>query len=154
MRRRDIASFVALIAVIISVAGCTDGDFGYVEGTVTIDGKPVEKALIGFYPPGGRGSVGTTDSEGHYSLQYTAQQKGASIGTHKVTITTAMQEITADSYAEYDKPAPGEVREDVPGRKELLDRSYQNRKKTPLTATVIAGTNPPINFDLKSKGKK
>lgn len=151
MRRRDIASFVALTALCIVCVGCGDGDFGYVEGTVTVDGKPVERALIGFYPAGGRGSVGTTDSEGHYSLQYTAAQKGASIGSHKVTITTEIQEVTADSYSEYDQPAAGEVRENIPGRKELLDRSYQDRRKTPLTATVVAGSNPPIDFALESK---
>jgi hypothetical protein len=148
MTRRDIASFAALAVACITLAGCSEGgDFGYVEGTITLDGKPVDKALIGFYPTGGRGSVGTTDSDGHYELQYTGSQKGASVGSHKVTITTAIEEVTANAYRREDEPAPVAT----PGRKELLDKSYQDRRTTPLTATVKPGTNPPIDFDLKSE---
>ena len=152
MRRRDICSLAVLTVFCFASLGCgSGGDFGYVEGTVTLDGKPLENALIGFYPEGGRGSIGSTDSEGHYSLQYTANQKGASVGNHKVTISTAVEEASANSYAEYDEPAPSEVREDIAARKEMLDRSYQDRRRTPLTATVKPGNNPPIDFDLTSE---
>ena len=151
MRRRDIAFSATIIGFCIAFAGCGGGgNFGEVEGTVTLDGNPLPNALIGFYPEGGRASVGSTDSEGHYVLQYTGKQKGASVGSHKVTISTAIEEVTADSYSEYDEPAPGEVREEIAGRNEMLDKSYQDWRTTPLTATVKAGNNPPIDFSLES----
>jgi hypothetical protein len=147
MRRCDIGFFAALALSCIALAGCGGGgDFGYVEGNITLDGEPLPNALVGFYPTGGRGSIGSTDSEGHYSLQYTANQKGASVGTHKVTISTAIEAVEAKVYER-----TGERQEAVAGRKEMLDASYQDRQKTPLSATVEPGSNPPINFDLTSE---
>jgi hypothetical protein len=147
MKRRAITSFAALSVLCIAFTGCGGGgDFGYVEGTVTLDGAPLPNALIGFYPTGGRGSIGSTDSEGHYSLRYTANQKGASVGSHKVTISTAIEEVKAGVYER-----TGEKREAVAGRKEMLDKKYQDRQRTPLTATVKPGNNPPIDFNLTSE---
>jgi hypothetical protein len=148
MRHSDVVKLAFLFVLNVACIGCSGGgDFGYVEGTVTLDGEPIENALIGFYPTEGRGSIGSTDSEGHYSLRYTASQKGASIGNHRVTVSTFIQEVKARANPR----DPDQVVEAVAGRKELLDKSYQDRKNTPLTATVVPGTNPPINFDLKSK---
>ena len=149
--RPDIASFAALATLCILLTGCpASGDFGYVEGTVTIDGKPVDKATIGFYPQGGRGSIGSTDSEGHYELLYTSSQKGASVGEHRVTIKTAVKAFDPADQPEYMIGLDDTPQEAVAARKSLLDKSYEDRKKTPLTATVVPGNNPPINFDLKS----
>ena len=153
--RPDIASFAALATLCIVLTGCpASGDFGYVEGTVTIDGEPVEKATVGFYPQGGRGSIGATDSDGHYELRYTSSQKGASVGEHKVTIKTAVKAFDPANQPEYMIGLEDTPQEKVAARKSLLDKSYEARRTTPLTATVVPGNNPAINFDLESKKKK
>ena len=148
MTRLKKAFFAATFILSLALAGCSgSGDFGYVEGTVTIDGKPVSEATVGFYPSGSRGSVGVTDSEGHYELRYGGTQKGAIIGTHKVTISTALagSNKVKIEYLDADEAGGNEV-----ARKEVLDESYLDRKTTPLTATVVAGKNPPIDFELNS----
>lgn len=70
---------------------------GTVQGTVTLDSHPLADATVMFYPETGRASVGTTDAEGHYELQYTAEVPGAKIGSHVVKITTI--EDSAESGA-------------------------------------------------------
>ena len=149
--RLKFSEFAALSALCIALTGCpASGDFGYVDGTVTIDDNPVEGATIGFYPQGGRGSIGVTDSEGHYELLYTNSQKGAFVGEHKVTIATARQAFDPADRPEYEIELDDTPQEAVAARKAMLDKSYEDRKTTPLTATVVPGKNPPINFDLKS----
>ncbi|QDS93005.1 hypothetical protein FF011L_17600 [Roseimaritima multifibrata] len=125
-----------LAALVLS--GCGDGvDNSAVSGTVTLDGAPLEGAVVEFQPTDGRSSVGVTDAEGNYTLQLTASISGAIIGDHKVTITTAR----AASGGEGSDPL-------VEAREELLPAKYN--EATELTETVESGSNT-INFDLQSK---
>lgn len=120
------------------LSGCGDGvDNSAVSGTVTLDGAPLEGAIVEFQPTTGRASVGVSDAEGNYTLALTASISGAIIGDHKVTITTAQ----APSGGEGNEPL-------VEGRKELLPAKYNTA--TELTAKVESGSNT-IDFDLQSK---
>ena len=122
--------------------GCTGGDkdLGLVEGLVSIDGQPADKATIRFYPSNGsRGSFGVTDGEGRYELVYTVGKDGAKIGQHKVTIST---KLTPDYSMETRKQI-------APGRKESLPKKYYDRRQTELTANVASGSNE-IDFDLST----
>lgn len=60
-----------------------------VTGTVVDpDGNPIERAELTFTPEGGgRGSVGSTDANGRYTLLYTSSQNGAIPGKHSVSIS-------------------------------------------------------------------
>lgn len=64
-----------------------------VHGTVTFNGQPLDAAMVRFNPvaPGQRSSLGVTDKEGRYKLTYLRDIKGASLGQHKVQITTASE---------------------------------------------------------------
>jgi hypothetical protein len=86
----------ALVVTLVGMAGCGRGDpppleLGTVTGTVTLDGKPLPRAVVKFTPSidGGRTSVGVTDVAGRYALEYTATTKGANVGVHEVRISTA-----------------------------------------------------------------
>lgn len=75
---------------------------------------------------------------------------GASLGAHKVTITTQVwSEPTR-------KPAAGQTARDVTeaatgeSRSELLPERYRSRKATILTADIESGKNI-FDFDLESK---
>ena len=129
---------LVLCTLLISFLGCNkgSGNIGTVEGVVTLDGKPVDRATITFYPASGRSSGGYTDENGHYSLVYTRSEKGAVIGEHQVTISTELE-------ADYMGGANTEQRD------ESMPRRYLDRRKTDLTGTVEAGSNA-INFELKS----
>lgn len=86
-----LASMFVLLA--ITCIGCGGGggsdqpDLGTVEGTVTIDEKPLSGAIVIFTPDEGRASTGLTDDDGYYELDYVHNEKGAKLGNHTITLT-------------------------------------------------------------------
>ena len=92
----EVFRYVCIVAVCVSIAdvsGCSRGDrppLGTVHGRVTLDGKPLARAHIGFSPEtGGRTSTGVTDAAGNYELTYLREIMGAKVGVHTVRISTA-----------------------------------------------------------------
>ena len=119
------------LASLLLAAGCGRSDrpdLGTVQGTVTLDGKPLAGALVVFTPSGpGRSASDLTDAAGRYELTYLRDIAGATLGPHVVIITTATEER---------------------GGREILPPRYH--EKTELSATVAPGSNT-IDFPLKSK---
>jgi len=67
-----------------------------IDGTVTLDGAPLEGASVTFTPSeGGRPGSGTTDSSGKFTLTTYEAGDGAVLGQHKVTVVK-MAEGAAD----------------------------------------------------------
>ena len=91
--RMLISGMRLIVAVLLPLAiGCGESgaDLGSVEGTVTLDGQPLVKAMVDFQPmdDAERSSYdGQTDEAGHYVLHATASQKGAEPGDYTVHIT-------------------------------------------------------------------
>jgi hypothetical protein len=87
------AGTLVLLLGIAILPGCGKGDrppLGTVHGRITLDGKPLSGARIGFVPKeAGRESSGITDAEGNYELKYLRDAMGAKVGGHKVSISTA-----------------------------------------------------------------
>ena len=126
---------------LLLLAGCGGGgdqpELGEVEGTVTLGGTPLAGATVMFQPDTGRPSIGITDSEGHYTLNYKEDVPGAVVGKHTVSITT---------YQEGDPGAVDPAQQK--SRKEEVPAEYN--VKTTLIKEVKADDNEPINFDLKA----
>src|SRR3954447_24357237 len=82
------------IAAIVCLAGCNDGRPTRVpvSGVVTIDGTPLAKAFVVFYPPIGRSSNARTDSDGRFQLRCFEDGDGALLGVHQVSVI-AVHEI-------------------------------------------------------------
>ena len=95
------------ILLLLSIGCGGDSNIGKVEGVVSLDGEPLKRALVCFYPTDGRASAGQTDEEGHYELQYIRNVKGAVVGPHKVTISTYIDReddpLPANSVAKEEK---------------------------------------------------
>lgn len=85
---RQCLALVILILVPLLVGCGGDDRFASVEGTVTIDGTPVEGVEIIFDAdfPGGSPSVGFTDANGYYRAMFTPTQPGAMVGPHRIRI--------------------------------------------------------------------
>ncbi len=98
-----------------------------------MDGAPLSGVEVSFAPAEGRASQGITDSEGKYELIYIGKTKGAKLGSHKVYITT---------------PIEDESDPDAQMIKEVVPAKYN--KNTTLTTMVEPGKNP-IDFKLDSK---
>lgn len=132
MNKQTLFTLVVL-STTLSFFGC-GSDLVSVTGTVTLDGKPLEGATVTFRPQEGesdRPSAGVTDASGKYELKYTATEKGAKKGKHRVEISTA------SNSEEESKP-------------ETLPTSYNVNSE--LTADVTSGANV-IDFKLDSKAK-
>lgn len=139
-------------------AGCAKGskerqfDLTPVSGTVTLDGKPLADADVGFAfqgvpPEGFFGSAARTDSQGRYELQ-TGAKKGAVAGSYRVTVSriVAPSGVTLNPEEGLDLgqlSASGEVSQTVPVK-------YTNVGTTDLTTAVEKSKSDGYNFDLKT----
>ncbi len=137
---RSIAQ-ISCVSLIMSLAvGCGPGgpEIARVEGTVTMDSKPLPAAIIMFVPEGGRPSVCETDANGKYVLEFSGGRKGSIPGKNRVEINNGRL-----AYEKDGKNFPA-VKESVP--------AIYNRLTT-LEFNVEPGKNNVANFDLKSGGK-
>jgi hypothetical protein len=120
-------------ALVPLLVGCSNDQVGQVTGTVTVDGKPVEKGSISFFPADGKGSdAGETIENGTYTV------KNVPVGAAKVKIR--VPKVTGKKKL-YDTP-------ESPYR-ETLSESLPNRynDKTELSFDVKPGKNEK-NFEL------
>jgi len=90
-------SFLALIVC----TGCGGGNpnLSRVTGTVTLDGQPLAEAEVTFTPTGAEGgsATGVTDANGKYELAYSADSRGAWIGTCEVSISKIVGALDKES---------------------------------------------------------
>lgn len=81
---------LALVLLALAITGCGRRDLpqlGKVQGTVTLDGKPIPNAAVGFYPlSGGRQALAIIDQDGHYDLTFVDGVSGAKTGMNEVTV--------------------------------------------------------------------
>ncbi|QDU10816.1 carboxypeptidase-like regulatory domain-containing protein [Gimesia aquarii] len=129
------------MCVLLFFSGCSDSGpkVARVTGTVMMDGSPLADAIVSFEPTGpGRPSIGNTDANGYYRLQYTTDLDGALLGTHTVRIST--KQFVYNEDVGDDRPRP----ERVPPKYNI---------ESSLNAIVESGGSE-IDFDLNSDGFK
>jgi len=154
-------SFAALL-VAWSFTGC-GGAKGpkveYVEGVVTLDGKPLEGASVGYSPvtpSQGLPAGGKTDASGRYRLTAVRGGKpggGTAVGDYGVMITKS--EIIPP-----DEPVPpprlGGPPPDTIRIRSVIPEAYGEKATSGLQVTVKPGrnTSPEFSFELDSKKPK
>lgn len=135
MSRQAILPGLLFVATVLLSAGCgphSDApELGEVTGIVTKNGSPAPNTRLEFQPDAGRPSVGRTDAEGRYTLQYTADATGAKIGPHRVRL---IQEFPPANAAADDEGTPKATPTAPP-------------VTVPTPVTVEAGENT-LNFNL------
>ncbi|GHT25891.1 hypothetical protein FACS18942_02060 [Planctomycetales bacterium] len=149
--------FVIFCLSFVLLSGCGPQSrvpINYVEGIVTLDGKPAAGAAVIFVPPdensGFEGAAGTADEDGRFKMSSIngLPEKGAMEGEYKVVFSLTV-------FKKLDKP----VWDDTQGKKvsekyvNVIPLIYQNPDTTPLSATVVKGKNK-IDFALESSPKK
>ena len=130
---RALRCFAPILGCLL-LTGCgSDDDLARVKGKVTLNGQPLEGAVVKFQPtaPGGSASFGTTDADGRYELMSTFNTPGAIPGEHVVSIGTGGTDFDEEGY---------EIE-----RQERVPAEYNSQ--TELKRTVEPGTNT-IDFDL------
>lgn len=137
MKERWHAMFMVAMA---SCFGCGGNGvpMGQVEGTVTLDGQPVEKAVIRFTSEGARGARGMVIDGEITDLTSFAVGDGAPVGEHRVTVQES-----------YGQVGGGRANSAAMRPVTKLPKQYSNIMRTPLTADVASGSNE-FTFELES----
>ncbi len=134
-----------MVALCCSFAGCGESlSVAPVKGKVLLDGKPLNKILVEFWPETiGPRSFAETDSEGNFELKTDdGLHDGAVVGAHRVTLTDAA--VLGDKFL----GRAAEQTDMTQGRKPRISIQLANVDTTPLKQTIVAGkTN---EFELQA----
>lgn len=140
---RFLAGVFATVAVAAAVTGCGSSD-GFprqpVRGTVTLDGKPLEKGMITFTPTGApEPIVSAVVADGVFEL---ARSDGPVPGAHRVDVWSPRP--TGKKVRDTDNRGQlvEEVRESIPARYNL---------RSELTAQVQSGKSNTFDFPLQGE---
>ncbi|BBO33087.1 hypothetical protein [Lacipirellula parvula] len=128
---------VQLGIVAILLIGC-GGKPSQVSGTVTLDGKAIERGMVGFTPAnGGMRASGVIESDGTYSLT-TNRDSGLEPGEYMVTVVSREPGPPATTGP----PAPGPY---------ITPQHYAAEATSGLKFTVERGSNK-IDLALTTAG--
>lgn len=126
------------LCLVVAVAGCGPGDNRQpLAGSVTLDGKPLEKGVITLFPQGAGSTAGCEILAGKYSLD---TQTGATPGKYRVEILA----FRPTGKSEYDV----DQKKQVSLEEQYLPSRYNNDSE--LQAEVVAGGKNVFDFGLKS----
>jgi hypothetical protein len=130
---RYLGFFIA--AALLLNAGCGGSDWGYLEGTVRVNGQPVGPGTITFEPTVGdkAGAVASFGEDGKYEVRSAGRKEGAAVGEYRVAIYGG-----------------GNFGEEVSGPRppSKIPPRYGDPATSDLTATIEPGTKT-VDFDLQ-----
>lgn len=144
---------VLVLLVALGSGGC--GHRGpvvaHVDGTVVLDGKPVEGATVSFTPAGADGlpAFGKTDAGGRFHLTSTRggrQDAGAVVGSYAVAVSKSEYDLQGKPPPANDDYSAVPVRHHVPP-------AYGTAATSGLRADVKPGSNS-VRFELTSSADK
>lgn len=155
MVRWMIATLSAGLA--LTCGGCGSG-MSPVTGVVTVDGKPLAKAMISLQPVGkGRPATGMTDDAGRFSLDTLTPGDGVSAGEYKVVILVPQLPKSASSE---DKPLPGALAGNDPAKNAAAFRpgvavtsSPANDLLQKVPAKYRAASSSPLTVKVPAAGE-
>jgi hypothetical protein len=122
------------------ISGCADKNWGYVTGTVTLNGQPIGPGSLMFEPDDATGVTSTSaiahfGEDGKFELHSAGNRKGAPVGKYNVMVQGGGKEDFGDERVDPNKKSP------IPGK-------YLNHRLSGLTAEIKAGSQT-IDFPLE-----
>ncbi|MCC9642130.1 carboxypeptidase-like regulatory domain-containing protein [Rhodopirellula sp. JC740] len=162
MSMKNILNMIAVLSIaatsVVSMTGCgpsAQADYASIglvpiTGTVTLDGQPVEGAVVQFVAPDTTFSYGTTDAEGHYEMKFNSEVMGVPPGDKivRISTTTSTGEVDTEG-ADDDDDAPRRRKKKTRDPNEKIPAAYNEDSQ--IKATVSAG-QVVYDFALKSDG--
>ncbi len=139
------------------LVGCSGSDRQPVQGTVTLDGEPLEGAAISFTPAeGGRPASGNTDAQGKFTLGSFTANDGLPPGSYKVSVVKTEARTQAQA-APTDDAENGEAASGESASMGAMETGVRYitpvKYASPLTTDLIIEIGPdsgPIAIDLTS----
>jgi major membrane immunogen (membrane-anchored lipoprotein) len=150
-----------VLPALLAMASCgSDDGLGKrypVSGTVTYNGKPLEKGIISFVSEDLKQNIGASGqiTDGSYTLSTGGNEDGAQAGKYKVTIT-AKEDYLSKARADFQKESKQTESTYIPPQfiakaeataKSLIPTGYGDPGTTTLTAEVKEKPNT-IDFKL------
>ena len=134
----------------VGLSGCSQGPaYQRVEGLVTFNGEPLNKAFVSFIPVDpSQGTIfanGMTDENGFFALsaaQSEQPNKGTTVGEYYVTVTRNKDEPSRFEPSDY---GPISVYDS------LIPKKYNNQDRSGLKAVVERKRVNEFTFELKSE---
>ncbi len=149
--KRFFVGFV-VVSLVCMLTGCGSDrpETAKVQGTVTLDGSPVEGATVAFFhAEGGPPARAVTDASGAFVLRTFEAGDGAIVGQHQVAVSKIDESSqSAGNAAEAETPASNADLSET--AKHLLPVLYSSPSTSGLTVEVKEGMDPVV-LDLKSK---
>ncbi len=140
-------------------AGCSKPtlEFGEVEGTVTLNGKPLPNVEVVFTPEftDSKGQVNPTstsytDEKGHYSLWCgQIDTAGAVLGNYRVCVND-IAAIPMPALEFGDDPAAARAHRPGPLR---VPTRYSSTSQTPFRDVKVSAGKSKLDFDVKTSGR-
>lgn len=132
---RNVSHLAGGALLLLLLGGCGGSGLIPVKGVLTLDGTPVEGAMIAFIAEdGGSAAQGWTRPDGTFALE-SGDQTGIKPGKYKITVLKVP--ITADKG----KALP---KSEVP----VL---YSSRDKSPLSAVIPPPAGQEVRIEMKSQ---
>lgn len=122
------------VVLLLALCGCSQSDWGTLEGVVLVNGAPAGPGTIMLEPVNrtGPGAMASFGADGVYSIVSAGRKPGAPVGEYRVTI------VDGEGLGEEAGPRPKSV---IPVRYSRADASN-------LTVTIESGDNTK-NFELE-----
>ncbi|MDR0337840.1 MAG: hypothetical protein LBI18_12200 [Planctomycetaceae bacterium] len=145
---------ITILLISLLFFGCstktyTGSKTHFVDGTIMLDGVPLEGANIRFQPKDniGETAIGKSVTAGNFKLSSVQglPEQGAMAGTYIVIVSKTETSLLSKPNID---PVSGDPITQI--AKELLPAIYQDPINTPLKVTIKEGENK-IQLDLKSK---
>lgn len=133
--KNSLLAVVAVAVVALITTGCGDAgpQLAPVEGVVTLEGDPLEGAIVLFQPSeGGKPATGLTDAAGKFVLTTLEQGDGAQVGVNEVSVT---KELPSSAPADIEEGEITEVELGTPPR-------YASPMLSGLSFNVQPGMQP------------
>lgn len=144
---------LCLFLTAAALVGCSSDGLQPLQGTVTLDGKPLEGAAISFSPiEGGRPATGKTDADGKFTLASYKAGDGLPAGSYKVTVVKldAKRQAQAAPSTDENSTEPQAMGNLEQGVSFVTPVKYSSPATTDLIVDVAAGMEPVL-LEIKSK---
>ncbi|MCO6048163.1 hypothetical protein NG895_30070 [Aeoliella sp. ICT_H6.2] len=129
---KRVSCAVLLLCGVLCIAGC-GGNKGTVTGSASLNGEPLTSGRVAFFQDGQAPAIANISEDGSFQLAI-GSSKGIEPGEYKVTVS---------SYDVGKASSP----QNPPPVKLITPKNYSDVTTTPLTSTVVKGSNQ-IDLEL------